>query len=127
MIDFGISRALHEAAITGTRTTMGTPAYMSPEQAGGGEIGPASDVFVLGSVLAYAATGNAPFDGGAPLSVIYRIVHAEPDLSALPPALTLPATCKVKVRVPACTWMVAASWPAELLAAALRKIRPGAN
>jgi hypothetical protein len=87
VIDFGISRALHEAAITGTSTTMGTPAYMSPEQAGGGEIGPASDVFALGSVLAFAATGTAPFDGGAPLSVIYRIVHTEPDLSALPPAL----------------------------------------
>src|SRR6185437_2479594 len=87
VIDFGISRALHEAGITGTRTTMGTPAYMSPEQAGGGEIGPSSDVFALGSVLAFAATGTAPFDGGAPLSVIYRIVHAEPDLSALPPAL----------------------------------------
>src|SRR6185437_7427055 len=87
VIDFGISRALHEAGITGTRTTMGTPAYMSPEQAGGGEIGPSSDVFALGSVLAFAATGTAPFDGGAPLSVIYRIVHTEPDLSALPPAL----------------------------------------
>jgi len=87
VIDFGISRALHGTAITATRTTMGTPAYMSPEQAEGREIGPPSDVFSLGSVLAFAAAGIAPFDGGDTLSVIYRIVHADPDLSRLPPAL----------------------------------------
>ena len=87
VIDFGISRALHGIAITATHMTMGTPAYMSPEQAEGREIGPASDVFSLGSVLAFAATGKAPFDGGDMMSVIYRIVHAEPDLRSLPPAL----------------------------------------
>ena len=76
---------------------MGTPAYMSPEQAESREIGPASDVFSLGSVLAFAATGNAPFDGGDMMSVIYRIVHAEPDLSRLPPALGgLVAGCLAK-------------------------------
>ncbi len=60
VIDFGISRALHGIALTATHMTMGTPAYMSPEQAEGREIGPASDVFSLGSVLAFAATGNSP-------------------------------------------------------------------
>jgi hypothetical protein len=88
VIDFGISRAMHGIALTATRTTMGTPAYMSPEQAEGRDISPASDVFSLGSVLAFAATGAAPFDGdGNSLSIIYRIVHTEPDLSSLPPAL----------------------------------------
>ena len=97
VIDFGISRALHGTALTDTRTTMGTPAYMSPEQAEGAEVGPPSDVFSLGSVLAYAATGTAPFDGGEALSVIYRIVHAEPDLGRLPPALIrLVAGCLAK-------------------------------
>ena len=97
VIDFGISRALHGMAITTARTTMGTPAYMSPEQAAGVNIGPASDVFSLGSVLAFAAAGSAPFDGGDTLSVIYRIVHAEPDLSRLPPALArLIARCMAK-------------------------------
>ena len=97
VIDFGISRALHGVTITGTRTTMGTPAYMSPEQAASREIGPASDIFSLGSVLAFAATGTAPFEGGDMLSVIYRIVHSDPDLSRLPPALgRLVAGCLAK-------------------------------
>jgi Protein kinase domain len=97
VIDFGISRALQGTALTATRMTMGTPSYMSPEQAEGTEAGPPSDVFSLGSVLAYAATGSAPFEGGDTLSVIYRIVHAEPDISRLPPALArLVAGCLVK-------------------------------
>jgi len=87
VIDFGISRAMHGIALTATHTTMGTPAFMSPEQAESRDIGPASDVFSLGSVLAFAATGTAPFDGGDMMSVLYRIVHAEPDLSRLSPAL----------------------------------------
>jgi hypothetical protein len=97
VIDFGISRAMHGVALTATHTTMGTPAYMSPEQAESREVSPASDVFSLGSVLAFAATGRAPFDGGDMMSVIYRIVHAEPDLSRLPPALGgLVAGCLAK-------------------------------
>ncbi|MGH3266011.1 MAG: serine/threonine-protein kinase, partial [Trebonia sp.] len=97
VIDFGISRALHGIAITATNTTVGTPAYMSPEQAHSREIGPASDVFSLGSVLTYATAGSAPFDGGDTLGIMYRIVHAEPELSGLPPALAaLVAGCLAK-------------------------------
>jgi hypothetical protein len=97
VIDFGISRALHGIALTATHTTMGTPAYMSPEQAESREIGPASDVFSLGSVLGFAATGKAPFDGGDMMSVIYRIVHGEPGLGPVPPALAgLIAGCLAK-------------------------------
>src|SRR3954470_2524699 len=83
VIDFGISRALHGASMTATRVTMGTPAYMSPEQAQGHAVGPPSDVFSLGSVLAFAATGRAPFDGGQAFAIAYRVVSAEPDLSAV--------------------------------------------
>jgi hypothetical protein len=88
VIDFGISRALEGVGtvLTAARTTMGTPAYMSPEQAEGREIGPPSDVFSLGSVIAFAATGSTPFEGGDVFSIAYRVVHAEPDLSRLPPA-----------------------------------------
>lgn len=87
VIDFGISRAVQGTSVTAAHTTVGTPAYMSPEQAEGREIGPPSDIFPLGSVLAFAATGVAPFDGGEMFSIAYRIVHDEPDLSRLPPAL----------------------------------------
>jgi serine/threonine protein kinase len=87
VIDFGISRAMAGTAVTAASTTMGTPAYMSPEQAEGREIGPPSDVFSLGSVIAFAATGTAPFDGGEVFSIAYKIVHAEPELTRLPPAL----------------------------------------
>ena len=98
VIDFGISRALQGGTVlTAVRTTMGTPAYMSPEQAEGHEIGPSSDVFSLGSVIAFAAMGVAPFDGGDMFSVAYRVVHTEPDLGRLSPALrALVAACLAK-------------------------------
>ena len=99
VIDFGISRALQGAGtvLTAVRTTMGTPAYMSPEQAEGRKIGPSSDVYSLGSVIAYAATGTAPFDADNVFSIAYRVVHAEPDLSGVPPELRgLVAGCLVK-------------------------------
>jgi hypothetical protein len=60
---------------------------MSPEQAKTGPAGPASDIFSLGCVLAYAATGSPPFGGENPASVLFRIVSAEPDMSAIPPRL----------------------------------------
>ena len=85
VIDFGISRALQGAHVTATRMTMGTPAFMSPEQVEGrGDVGPVSDVFSLGSVLAYAATGTAPFEGGQPFAIFYKVISGEPDLSGLP-------------------------------------------
>jgi serine/threonine protein kinase len=60
---------------------------MSPEQVEARDAGPASDVFSLGSVLVYAATGSSPFSGGpnvSSASVLYRVVHAQPDLSRVP-------------------------------------------
>jgi WD40 repeat protein len=87
VIDFGISRALEGSALTGTSMMMGTPAFMSPEQAEGLPVDAASDVFALGSVIAFAATGTAPFGSGAPLALVYRVVHAQPDLSGVPVAL----------------------------------------
>jgi Protein kinase domain len=65
----------------------GTPGYMSPEQAEGKPASPASDVFALGCVIAYAATGSPPFGEGTPASVLYRIVHSEPALDRLSPWL----------------------------------------
>jgi hypothetical protein len=99
LIDFGISRALEGAAMSGTSLIVGTPAFMSPEQAEGHRVGPASDVFALGSVIAFAATGAAPFGAGpsSPIIVAYRVVHAQPDLSHVPVSLTnLVADCLAK-------------------------------
>ncbi|MEU3653753.1 bifunctional serine/threonine-protein kinase/ABC transporter substrate-binding protein [Streptomyces sp. NPDC032161] len=82
LIDFGIARAVDATALTATDLVVGTPGFLSPEQATGGgtAAGPASDVFSLGCLLAYAATGRPPFGSGAVESLLYRTVHDEPDL-----------------------------------------------
>src|ERR1700733_245944 len=89
VIDFGISRTTEGTVVTATHTTIGTPAYMSPEQAQGHPVGPSSDVFSLGSVLAFAATGAAPFGSGGTeiFAIAYRVVNGEPDLSRVPASL----------------------------------------
>jgi hypothetical protein len=87
VIDFGISRAFDGTQLTAVGMVVGTPGYMSPEQAEGTQVGPASDVFSLGCVLAFAASGNAPFGGGSAASVLYRVVTGQPDLTKLPEGL----------------------------------------
>jgi serine/threonine protein kinase len=87
VIDFGISRAAAEAAATRGRLIIGSPGYMSPEQALGQEVGPPSDVFSLGAVLAFAATGRTPFGCGSPPEVGYRVVYGRPNLAGLPERL----------------------------------------
>src|SRR5580658_5484648 len=77
VIDFGISRATDRTALTAAGMVFGTPGYMSPEQAEGAPAGPASDVFSLGCVIAYAATGAGPFGAGTAAAVLYRVVHGE--------------------------------------------------
>jgi hypothetical protein len=75
----------------------GTPGYMSPEQAEGRPATPASDVFALGCVIAYAATGAPPFGEGTPASILYRVVHSEAALDRLSPWLReLVAGCLAK-------------------------------
>lgn len=98
VIDFGISKALEGATVlTGTGTVIGTPGFMSPEQAIGGEVGAVSDVFSLGSVLVFAATGAGPFGEGTAPALLYRVVHDEPDLSQLPASLrSVVAACLTK-------------------------------
>ncbi|MFF1924733.1 bifunctional serine/threonine-protein kinase/ABC transporter substrate-binding protein [Streptomyces sp. NPDC058221] len=85
LIDFGIARAADATALTATDLVVGTPGFLSPEQASGGgtAAGPASDVFSLGCLLAYAATGRPPFGSGAVEALLYRTVHDEPDLDGV--------------------------------------------
>jgi len=85
VIDFGISRALEATMMTTTGMVMGSPGFMSPEQARGETVGPPSDVFSLGAVLAYAATGEGPFGAGPTPALLYRVVNEPPRLQALPP------------------------------------------
>jgi len=65
LIDFGISRAAESTSLTRAGFVIGSPGFMSPEQAEGGEVGPASDIFSLGAVLAFAASGQHPFGAGS--------------------------------------------------------------
>ncbi|HEV2634041.1 MAG TPA: protein kinase [Actinocrinis sp.] len=82
-IDFGISRALDGTALTNTGMRVGTAGYTAPELAAHRQTLPAGDVFALGCVLAYAATGVTAFGQGPDAQVLYRIVHERPDPRAL--------------------------------------------
>ncbi|MFJ5774296.1 bifunctional serine/threonine-protein kinase/ABC transporter substrate-binding protein [Streptomyces sp. NPDC093094] len=84
LIDFGIARAMDErTALTATGLVVGSPGFLSPEQARGQQITPASDVFSLGCVLAYAATARPPFGLGDSGALLYRTVHDAPDLQGV--------------------------------------------
>jgi tRNA A-37 threonylcarbamoyl transferase component Bud32 len=87
VIDFGISRTFDGTTLTAKGMVVGTPGFMSPEQASGAEVGQASDVFSLGCVLAYAAAGVQPFGEGSAPAVLYRVVSGQPNLAAVPPGL----------------------------------------
>lgn len=83
VIDFGIARAL-DSAMTISSGVVGTPAYMSPEQISGERVGPASDMFSWALTMTFAATGRPAFGQDSLPAVIYRVMHEEADLSALP-------------------------------------------
>ncbi|MCQ6552067.1 bifunctional serine/threonine-protein kinase/ABC transporter substrate-binding protein [Streptomyces sp. C10-9-1] len=87
LIDFGIAREPEDTALTATGLVVGTPGFLAPEQVQGGgrdAIGPPSDVFALGCVLAYAQTGRPPFGTGPVDALLFRAVHESPDLDGVP-------------------------------------------
>ncbi|MCX5144050.1 bifunctional serine/threonine-protein kinase/ABC transporter substrate-binding protein [Streptomyces sp. NBC_00338] len=87
LIDFGIARALDDTVLTATDAIVGSPGFLSPEQAQGRRIGPPSDIFSLGCVLVYAATGRRPFGSGPAEAMLFRSVHDPADLTGLPAGL----------------------------------------
>ncbi|MFD5175820.1 serine/threonine-protein kinase [Nocardia sp. NPDC058379] len=88
VIDFGIAKALEDdVALTATGAVLGSPAYMSPEQAECQPLTPASDVFAVGAVLAMAATGVSPFEAASTPQVLYNVLYTAPDTTAIPPPI----------------------------------------
>lgn len=97
VIDFGIARPEHGLTLTTTGQIPVTPGYGAPEQVLGQRVGPPSDVFSLGAVLVYAASGRRAFDATHVAAVQYEVVHGTPDLSQVPPDLqTLIGPCLTK-------------------------------
>ncbi|MFD4370741.1 serine/threonine-protein kinase [Streptomyces sp. NPDC058486] len=135
LIDFGIARAADGAALTGTGLVVGSPGYMSPEQAEGREVSAAGDVFSLGAVLVHAATGRGAFGSGTAPDLLYRIVHHDPDLSGLPDAFAVvvreclakspehrPSPAALRARAEAARPSGGADWlPAPVASAIARK------
>lgn len=88
LIDFGVARALDDVGLTRVGALIGSPGFLSPEQAVGEPATYGSDVFALASVVAYAARGQSPFGAGDGAALLYRVVHEPPKLEGLPPDLT---------------------------------------
>ena len=99
VIDFGIAHAVDNLRITNYGTLIGTPEYMSPEQARGEtDLASASDVFALGAVMVFASAGHPPFYGGHQFALINNIASTAPDLDGVPHALApIVAACLEKV------------------------------
>ncbi|KAB1988425.1 serine/threonine-protein kinase [Streptomyces triticiradicis] len=88
VIDFGIASGVSNTRLAMTNVAVGTPAYMSPEQAKDSRsVTGASDVFSLGSMLVFAATGHAPYHGANPVETVFMLLREGPDLEGLPDEL----------------------------------------
>ena len=97
VIDFGISEAAEASVVAGANVMIGSPGYMSPEQVLGFDIDRASDMFSLGAVLTFAATGQGPFGTGSNAALMYRLVNSPADLGSVPGELrSLVESCLAK-------------------------------
>ena len=97
VIDFGISQAAEASGATGSNLMIGSPGFMSPEQVLDSDIGPASDMFSLGAVLTFAATGQGPFGSGSTAALMYRLVNSPASLGDVPGELRgLVGSCLAK-------------------------------
>lgn len=92
LVDLGIARALDVTALTQTGVVVGSPAWMAPEQLRGEQVGPETDVWGWGAVVAFGATGRVPFGDGSTQALAWRIQFGEPDLNGVPPTLLAPVS-----------------------------------
>jgi serine/threonine protein kinase len=84
VVDFGLARAAEPSVRTGLGMVVGSPGFLSPEQVTGQHVGPPSDLFSLGAVLTFAATGRPPFGDGSSAAILYRVLYGPPDLDGVP-------------------------------------------
>jgi hypothetical protein len=97
VIDFGIARAAEATNVTRTGLRVGSPPYMAPEQVAGLPVSPATDVFSLGSLAVYAASGQLPFGAADDQVMLFRVMNQPPDLAGCPqPLRTLAERCLAK-------------------------------
>ncbi|MCZ4102809.1 protein kinase [Streptomyces sp. So13.3] len=97
VIDFGIAKALESVGLTMAGSAIGSPGFMAPEQVTGGEVTFATDIFALGAVLVFAATGRSPFGTGPTPALLYRVVNDEVEVDDLPGGLRpLARSCLAK-------------------------------
>ena len=83
VIDFGIAQAQDATSLTRPGVTIGSTGFQAPEQIMG-RAGPAADIFAWGVTIVYAASGQPPFGTGTPESIMFRILHAMPELISVP-------------------------------------------
>ncbi|HEX8001454.1 MAG TPA: serine/threonine-protein kinase [Mycobacteriales bacterium] len=104
LTDFGIAQMKDDPRLTSTGIVLGSPSYISPEQARGEDVTPATDVWGLGATLYYAATGHPPFDRGEPIATLGAVTHDEltldPGCGALGPVLSAMLTKDPAARPP---------------------------
>jgi Protein kinase domain/Septum formation len=115
IIDFGISSALDAPSLTGTGLMIGSPGFMSPEQAEGTPVGPSSDIFSLAGVIIFGGRGEGPFGSGDTAALLYRVVHGTPNLDQVPDKIR-PLLSRCMSRNPA-SRPTASQFLAELTAA----------
>ncbi|MEU5761025.1 protein kinase [Nocardia sp. NPDC047648] len=97
VIDFGIARAVDDSQLTTTGKVIGSPGFMCPEQVTGDPVGPPADVFALGGILVFAATGHGPFGVGDTVQMLWRVVYEQAQLDDVPQRLRpLVSACLAK-------------------------------
>ena len=78
LTDFGVATIRDDSRLTATGLIVGSPSYMSPEQATGADVGPPTDLWALGALLYFATEGEPPFQAGSALATASAVVHGEP-------------------------------------------------